>query len=498
MKDDSTIRDVSQGSSSARSILRWHRFLKTGLLYKCPFIAAFMIAGLSLSACDGFLDLKPESDRAVESFYNDVSDFRIATNGLYDALQQNGTYGNNYWVLFEMRSDNTDQGPDVTGLAASLAAVNNFEAVPTNQYITEAWVDSYRGVQRANTILARIGEVEMQEDLRNQFTGEALFIRSLLYYHIAVAWGNVPLILKETRYPDVPSVNQVAAEEVYVRIVEDLRRAENLLPASYETGNEGRATKGAAATLLGKTLLTMGKNTEAETALRRVVEDYNYSLLEDYGDLWGADRIENSEESIFEIQFQSGGLGEGSRYTNTFSPSSDLQTGEGLAENRPTIDMLRAYSPNDARFDPSLDTTYLDAEGELVDARYIEKYESEPFSNFDAPNNFIALRYADVLLMLAEALGESNEAYDLINQVRERAGLDPIDSSTPGTFEEKLMHERRVELAFENHRWADLKRFGQISEASDEEGVNDPNPLFPIPQREIDVAPDVIEQNPGY
>lgn len=456
-----------------------------------------LILIVSVAACDGFTDLAPISQRNAANFFDSPGDFEIAVNGIYDALQLDGTYGYNYWILFEMRSDNTDQGADVTGLAASLAAINEFDEVPTNEYITNAWADSYTGVQRANLVLSRLGDVEMAQQRRDQYEGQALFLRSLFYYHIATAWGNVPLILEETRYPDLPAINQVPAEQVYEQIVTDLARAEQLLPSSWSGADVGRATKGAAATLLGKVLLTLGRDGEAATALRRVVDEYDYRLLDDYADLWGPEN-ENNAESIFEVQFTAGGVGEGSGFTNIFSPSADLQTGEGLAENRPTADLVAAYAGADARFDPSLDTTYVNLDGETVDARFIQKYESDPFANFDAENNFIVLRYADVLLMLAEALGEGGEAYGFINQVRRRAGLDDIDASTPGTFEEKLLHERRVELAFENHRWPDLKRFGATQQVLDEEGVTKVKPWFPIPQREIDVAPDVMDQNEGY
>lgn len=461
-------------------------------------LTLLLAAPLLLAACDGFTDLAPQSQRNAETFYDSPGDFEIAVNGAYDALQSTGTFGNNYWVLFEMRSDNTDPGPDVTGLAASLAAVNQFDEVTTNEYITDAWTASYRGVQRCNVVLARIGGVEMDEARRAQYTGEALFLRSLFYYHIATAWGNVPLILEETQYPDTPPLNQVPAGEVYAQIAADLRQAEELLPDTYPPEQAGRATKGAAATLLGKVLLAAGNSAEAEAPLRRVVEEYDYALLDDYAELWGRDRTENSAESIFEVQFTAGGLGEGSRFTNAFSPNSDLQEGEGLAENRPTVDLLQTYEPGDARFGPSLDTAYVDADGETITARYIRKYESEPFVNFDAPNNFIVLRYADALLMLAEALGEGEEAYALINAVRARAGLEAIGPETPSTFAEKLLRERRVELAFENHRWPDLRRFEATDAVLDEDGVTDVNPLFPIPQREIDVAPGILEQNPGY
>ena len=165
--------------------------------------------------------------------------------------------------------------------------------------------------------------------------------------------------------------------------------------------------------------------------------------------------------------------------------------------------MLAAYEPNDSRLLASMDTTYVDEQGVLLtnsanDARFILKYGLEnAFNEDDAPNNFVVLRYADVLLMLAEALGESDEAYDLINQVRNRAGLGPIDAGTPGTFEDKLLQERRVELAFENHRWADLKRFGVAESVMQAQGKS-PNLLFAIPQRELDLNPETFVQNPGY
>jgi hypothetical protein len=139
----------------------------------------------------------------------------------------------------------------------------------------------------------------------------------------------------------------------------------------------------------------------------------------------------------------------------------------------------------------------VDARGNTQQARYIKKYLSRPFALFDAENNFIVFRYADVLLMLAEALGEGPEAYELINQVRRRAGLPDIGPNTPGTFEEKLLRERRVELAFENHRWFDLLRFGKAIEIMQAKGYR-PKQCFPIPQREIDVSRGALQQNPEH
>ena len=134
-----------------------------------------------------------------------------------------------------------------------------------------------------------------------------------------------------------------------------------------------------------------------------------------------------------------------------------MQTGQGFGRNRPTASLAAAFETGDLRFAASMGTSYINASSATVLANYVRKYESDPPTENDSDINFVVFRYADVLLMLSEALGETNESYDLINEVRNRAGLADIDSSTPGTFEEKLLEERRVELAFENHRWPDLK-----------------------------------------
>ncbi len=399
--------------------------------------------------------------------------------------------------MFEMRSDNTDQGPDATGLARQYTEINAFTEDPLNEQIDIAWSASYRVVANCNIILDRIESIEIDTAIKNRIIGEALFLRSLMYYHLAVGFGNIPLQLT----PFVPGDDlvQVDANTVYAQLVTDLGIAESNLPVSYPTSDVGRATKGAAATLLAKVLLTIGQDSDAETVLRRIISDYNYELVPNYADLWG-DANENNVESIFEVQFISGGIGQGSTFTNDFSPSSDLQTGQGFGRNRPTDDLANAYEPDSERFNASMATSYVNNEDETVEQNYILKYQGDPPIENDSDINFVVFRYADVLLMLAEALGESPESYALINQVRSRSGLDPIDAGTPGTFEEKLLNERRLELAFENHRWADLKRFGVVVEKlieaeSDVIEVGDIRNLFFIPQREMDINTDFIQND---
>ncbi len=454
-------------------------------------------AGAVAGCGDDFTLLAPESQRNAASFFDDPKDFEIAINGTYDALQLGGTYGGDYWMLMEMRSDNTDQGPDVTGLSAALAAVNEFKELPTSEIVQRAWTDSYKGVARANLILARLNDITMPAALRQQFEGEALFLRSLFFYNLTMAYGNITLILDETTSPN-QAINQVPPSEVFAQLKTDLRRAQDLLPPSYPAGQRGRATRWAASTLLAKVLLMTGERQEAATVLRNIVNTSPHRLLDSYAALWNGPSALN-DETIFAVHFKQGGIGEGNPLTTTFSP--ELQV-SGAYRNRPTLNMVAAYEPGDARFAVSMDTTFRNNAGQQVPGRWVKKYNSVPFAPNDADNDFIVFRYADVLLMLAEALGEGGESYNFINQVRARAGLAPISAATPGSFEDKLLHERRVELAFENHRWFDLRRFGRenlvVANELQSLGTTQVKTLFPIPQREIDTAPDVMQQNPEY
>ncbi|UBZ05613.1 RagB/SusD family nutrient uptake outer membrane protein [Salegentibacter mishustinae] len=457
----------------------------------------YILLGLMLISCsEDFTDLAPISNRNEAEFYNTSNDFITAINSSYAGLQKDGVYGRSYWTMFEMRSENTDQGPDATGLARQFAEINTFDENPLNEQITAAWIDSFDVIANCNIVLDRIEQAEIDSSLKNRIKGEALFLRSLMYYHLAIAYGNIPLQIKP--YVQGEELVQVSASEIYNQLINDLNIAEEALPESYSEGETGRATKGAAATLLAKVQLTLGQKSEAETVLRRIVNNYDYKLLDNYENIWGVEN-ENNAESIFEVQFISGGIGQGSPFTNDFSPSAFLQTGSGFGRNRPTDALVNSYSEEDLRFEPSIGTSYINAEGETTLANYIKKYESEPQTEYDSDVNFIVFRYADVLLMLAEALGESPEAYGLINEVRNRAGLEDIDENSPGTFDEKLLHERQLELAFENHRWPDLRRFGAEREVFEtaEEVVepSDVRELFYIPQRELDINPNFTQNN---
>ncbi len=447
-----------------------------------------LIPMLFLSCGDDFTALGPISERNSENFYNTQSDFVVAMSGVLDGLQANGTFGVNFVLFMEMRADNGANGGGATGLAASLEQLDRFEDNPTAGEIRSSWIASYKTIGAANTLLSRIDAADFSSNaIKDRIKGEALFVRSLLYYHLAVIYGNVPLEITEVTNPAGYKPNQVPASDVFAQIATDLATAEGLLPTT------GRITSYAAAALLGRVYLQAGNPSAAVAPLQRVVAS-PHDLVANYADIWGPDN-EGNQEIIFQIEFINGNKGEGSSYTDMYTNMGLAGGigGGGAPQNVTQAFIDNAFEAGDARFTVNVDT--------VAGANNVTKFNDTPTGPFDSEVNWVEIRYAEVLLNLAEALGEGTAAYDLINEVRNRAGLADIDGSTPGTFEEKLLQERRVELAFENKRWPDLLRFGVAkSVMAAHLGIPESQVklLFPIPQSQIDVAPDDMSQNPEY
>lgn len=450
----------------------------------------FILVLLIFVSCSKeFTELAPISERNADNFYKTASDMEVAVNAIYGTLKSNGAFNQSYWILQELRSDNTFW--DGTGLAEEVTVFDRFNDISTSNITEDAWESSYLGISRANIVLNRIENIDMDASLKSRLKGEALFLRSFYYYNLAVLFGNIPLIINETTsVAEGNEHRQVTPAEVYNQIVTDLIDAEAGLPAKASATN-GRATKGAAATLLAKVYLTKGEASNAETALRRVLT-YGYTLVNDYSLLWGVENEYNSE-SIFEVDFQGGLSNQGNQFTNQFHGILSQAVTSGH-RNIPEQDLIDAYETGDLRFAASIDGVV-----NGVNTGYTIKFgTTNSYNDDDAPNNWPVFRYADVLLMLAEAIGESDEAYGFINQVRNRAGLAPIDATTPGTFVDKLLHERRVELAFENHRWPDLLRMNKAESVMTAQGKNiNGKFLYAIPQREIDLNSNFF-QNSGY
>lgn len=466
----------------------------------------FLLACLLIS-CDDFIELSPQSSIGEQAFFKTQEDLEVALNGVYASLRFNGNF-NSQWVYGELPSDNTDV-TDPGGFNPDNAFDDLSTMAPSNGRIEAAWRDHYRTIFRSNLIMDRMIDVDLTVQQQDQIRGEALFLRALMYFNLVRMFGDVPLITHPSSIEDSFEKGRDPVEVVYEQVINDLTTSAMLLPSSYPNNNDkGRATSGAANSLLGKVYLTLKQYDAAESALRKVT---GYDLVDDYAKLFTPSNAVSNRESIFEVAFISGNLGLGSRFTRAFLPNDFLDRGfifSGDGKNRPTSSLLNAYEDGDLRFDASIATSYINNQKDTVtDTSFPIKYIAPSTVPGDGDDNWIVLRYADVLLMLAEAINENSgptsEAVSLVNQVRTRAQLSDLPASAIASkeaFEDAIAQERRVELAFEGHRWFDLIRTGKAIEALAETGViiQDYQLLFPIPQGEIDVNPGVMTQNPGY
>jgi starch-binding outer membrane protein, SusD/RagB family len=479
-------------------------------------LVALIPITMVLGSCSkDFLDLKPQSQGSVDNFYNTAADIDQAVAGAYDALQSVGQYGQNFVYFMEVSSDNSKQ-ESITNSGGVFGDFDLFRVVASNVELDRTWQHCYSGIIRCNIILDRIDPITMDETTKNIRKGEAKFLRALTYFNLVRIWGPVSLVTREVTNPyDAFEFGRSSVDSVYAQIIKDLQEAAGLLPVSFTGKDLGRATKIAAQTLLGKVYLTQKNYTAARDQLKVVIDYANANpnalgLLTNFADLFKV-TSKNSKESIFEVQFLKGGVGEGSRFVNLFSPANTTQftngIGTALGDNEPTTNLADAYAANDVRKAVTI--------GTIADGRtYAKKYVGQDVPGLanDAGNNFIVLRYADVLLMYAEALNEiafdasgTGDAWTYLNNVHQRAGLTAFTTANlanQGAFRLAVENERRFELAFENHRWFDLVRTGRAIEVMNTSGgnftVKKHQLIFPVPQSQIDTNPDKIKQNPDY
>ncbi|WP_256012258.1 RagB/SusD family nutrient uptake outer membrane protein [Desertivirga xinjiangensis] len=475
--------------------------------YNLSFLA-LLVTGTLLASCGkDFLDLKPISGSSLEGFYQNAADIDQAVSGAYDALQSHTQYGQYFMYFMEVSSDNS-KTESITNSGGIYGDFDLFRTAASNIILSDTWQSCYNGIQRCNIVLNRIDKIEMDEKTKENRRAEVKFIRALTYFNLVRIWGPVSLVTEEVSNPfDAFKFGRNPTSEVYTQIIKDLRESADVLPPSYTAAKDvGRVTKGAAQALLGKVLLTTKDYDAAAIVLKTVIDSKTYGLLGNYADVFKVAN-KNNKESIFEIQFLKGGLNEGSSFANIFAPagSTVLTGGIGptMGNNMPTQNLVDAYTALDSRKSASIDR--------LNDGRYyVKKYMDIPFQANDASSNFIVLRYADVLLMYAEALNElkyiaNGDALFYLNVVKFRAGLTKLDAmSLPdqNTFRDAIFAERRLELAFENHRWFDLLRSGKaidvLNASSGGFTVQSHQVLFPVPQSQINTNPGIIYQNQYY
>lgn len=475
---------------------------------------------LTFAGCgEEFLDKKPLARLGAANFYKTESDMLQALTAAYDVLQWQDMFGSIEWYLGDVVSDDAVKGGGGASDGPEILDLEEFRTSPSNPIMANRYRTAYKAIFRANTVLEHIDAVETP--LKERIRAEAKFIRGLSYFELAKVFGGVPLVLTVLT-PDEQRMPRASVDETYAQIEKDFSEAAAALPESYGAGDVGRATKGAANGFLAKAYLFHKKWAESKAASDAVINSGVYSLLPDYGKIFTPEG-ENSSESLFEIQHKDYGNGWADQHEGTvitvFQSPRDGEWG-GWGFNQPTQEFVNAFEPGDPRKDY---TVLMDGEkATRADGKTITYnksssdtgYNNQKYANHitanapnqgaaDSPQNVRVLRYADILLMNAEAaaeLGQEDIARQRLKEVRARVGLGPITASGQA-LKDAIFQERRVELGLEGHRFFDLARTGRAAAVMRASGktnfVAGTHELFPIPQGERDINPDLV-QNPGY
>lgn len=506
-----------------------------------------LLGCFGLFSCKKVIDLYPQSNLNTGTYYSNLDEVKAALNGCYNGMQRSLS---NEWQFTELRSDNAKMGAPGSTASANrdLSDLDMFIPSPSQQQIYNYWLATYNNIRNINIVLQKLGVVYDQsaatitlnaitipitEADRKQLAGEAMFIRAYHYFNLVRLFGGVFMVHEPITPAAALQMNRASVEDIYKLIQTDLVNGaaymNNLKFNQILAANQGRATSWAAKGLLAKVYLTLGRKTDAIPLLQDVITNSGYSLQAVYANVFSISNEMNSE-ILFAVRYKAGGIGLGSHFGNTFAPigsGSAVINGDGDGLNYPTAE-LDTLTNGDLR-KPTLIGVY----GSGTAAKwYVKKFLSPVTVADDGESDWPVLRYADILLMLAEAQGYSQASIDLINSVRVRAGLPNYtltSLSSVALFEQALSAERRIEFAFENQRWFDLVRFNTtLTTVTAEQSIKDhyadeyyahyrlylpPTPtlaelqgyitkdklLLPIPQREIDNNTQlVIPQNPGY
>lgn len=510
-------------------------------------ILIVIIAALLFSNCGkDFFETKPASQLSDVNFWKTAEDAKSGINAIYNQMQSN-IYIYQYHPLTDGMTPNAYLWSDYTHGYQVIAKGNSI--LPTSATpFQNKWIGLYNGIFKANLAISKIAEMSFDETLKNRYVAEARFLRALFYYNLADFYGGVPIIQEVLQLgAELPARN--TREEVFTFIISECNEAAKSLPVSYGASDVGRATLGAAVTLKAKTYLLNNQFKEAADAAKQVMDLGKYQLYNDYEKMFTSLAAENNSEVIFDVQYAGPGMGEGNLMDKFIAPNNSY--GKGWNHMQPTIDMVNSYEMTNGKMitdptsgynsaspyanrDPRLAASIITpgstwkgmpyasikTDGSSYFLGYLpRKYvlTVDGYANGDSPLNFILFRYADVLLMYAEAKNEDAgpvaEVYSAINLVRARPGvaMPPIASGkTQSELRDIIRHERRIELAFEGIYYSDIRRWkiakdlnngfvirkinGQLLETR---SFIDAFYLWPIPQAERDLNPK-LDQNPGY
>jgi hypothetical protein len=472
---------------------------------------------LVFSGCDKFLNIDPPYTQDAENYFQSPEDYEQALVGAYDLLQ--GTFMS-VWVS-EIASNNTIAGGESVNDTQGLHQIDDMVHGGVNSELRSLFRWNYAGITRCNFIMENKNNIEFTG--KDKILGEAKFLRAFYYFELVKFFGDVPLIIDERiGAQEATEIPRTAASEVYAQIEQDLLDASSVLDEVSLI--KGKATKGAALALLGKVFLYQKKYTEAASKLDEVINSGSYSLINDYSDLFSVSN-ENNSETVFDVEYsgaEGGGYGcliclegnAGPGFQGIRQYDGPVY-GDGNSYNLPTQNLYDAFDSSD----PRRDMTILDIDAFIAaqanpesitygvgagghtgyyNNKYIKRKNELglPDNDLTSPVNYRVIRYADVLLMAAEAHfqnGNLFEAQNNINEVRSRAGVETITVNSIND----VFNERRLELACEGHWFFDLVRWGQAENAIDgfQAGKHE---LFPIPTLEIDLAGGNWSQNNGY
>ena len=510
------------------------------------FITSLLVCMFFLASCNKNIDLYPLSNVTTATFYKNTTDIQTALIGCYNGMQKPLL---EEWKMSELRSDNAIMGNPASKSVPNrdLSDLDLFIPNTSHQGIYNFWISTYANIRNVNLILNSLNvnyapatgsmtsdtsDVSISSTDKKTLSAEAAFIRAYHYFNLVRQFGGVFLVHEPLSPFDATSMSRVSAAEIYKLIVADLSYAvangASLKYASIPATSLGRVNSWTAKAMLAKVYLTLNRKTDAIPLLNDVITTSGYGLVATYGDVFSISN-EMNKEILFAIRYKAGGIGLGSPFPNAFAPElsgTAVIIGDGGGFNTPSADLNLGYATADLRKAISI--------GEYGSTKvlYPKKMISPVSIVNDAENDWIVMRYADVLLMLAEAQGNSGASLSLINQTRKRAGLAdllPAAVNTVALFEKELTNERKLEFAFENIRWYDLLRYNTtLTTITSEQTLKNhysaiytahygkyPSPrptlaqiqayvttdrlLLPIPQREIDNNTTLkISQNPGY
>ncbi len=487
---------------------------------------------VSMASCN--LDQYPYSDVTDQEYVKDAASVNNLVIGCYNALHLTM---DREWALTELRSDNGRMcnASSTTGNNLLLTHFDQATMNPSNEFLAEYWEGCYQAIYRSNKVLASLGVVG-DETLKNQYEGEAKFLRAYHYFNLVRLWGPVFHITKKTGADEARDMQRSTVPEIYELIESDLEYVVygGLLPDAMKGNDTGRASMVAAKFLLAKVYITRyeagdEKYTQAKGLLEEVIAGVGSpasgASLVPYDQIFLTSNEMNSE-IIFAARYRAGNLGLGSPFGNYFAPVNNAQYVLAFScynSNRPTDELINLYDLNgDAiRKDANLKLGYQnETSGQWVDDAYVSKYISPVTAQYDGESDWPIMRVADALLLYAEVLNEmdgpSEEALKYLNMTRERAQIATYtlaDLSSRYAFRMAVRDDRRMELAFENVRWFDLLRWGTASDVVSEHlatelfyGDYDPavvttvegwQTMLPIPISVLNINPDVA-QNVGF